>query len=350
MNLNQSLFDRDAMIDYGRYLNSDGSVKSNWKEYNQSNQEFILNNTAKINQPVLFKDTSLFSANNTTFSNEGLSIPNLVQWSEKYPALQLRYQDFAYCKKMGFFPNNRMVVLRRFKGGVPDNLFDYYKKDSARLEFTQPLSTMITWLSPEDEIIDMEFNEEWEEYGLSVITTIKNSVNNFIKGGVAETKNSSSEGYEDLLTALSLNEISGVFGGSTKDYAKEDGVPFTRSSVGNPNLIKQAMKRKTGGDGLKSQITFKLKFEYELRYVNQIDPGIALLDLMSNAMRMGTSESEFKYNIPFLKSSDLIKGFINGDITKATDMFEKNVKVFTTDISTKVNDTINGMNQFFVFE
>lgn len=186
---NQSLFDRDAMIDYGRYLNSDGTVKANWKEYNKSEKEYLLNNTAKINTPVLFKDNSLFSANNNTFSNEGLSIPNLIQWSEKYPALQLRYQDFVYCRKLGYYPNNRMVVLRRFKGGVPDNLFDYYKKDIARLEFTQPLSTMITWLSPEDEIIDMEFNEEWVEYNSSMIETIKNSVNNFIGGYIRNKKN-----------------------------------------------------------------------------------------------------------------------------------------------------------------
>lgn len=162
-------------------------------------------------------------------------------------------------------------------------------------------------------------------------------------GGTSETKKTTSEGYEDLLTALSLDGLTSVFGGTKKDYQREDGVPFTRSSTGNPNLIKQAMKRKTGGEGLESEITFKLKFEYELRYVNQIDPSIALLDLMSNAMRMGTSESEFKYNIPFLKNSDLIKGFINGDISKATEMFEKNIEIFTNDISKTTKNIMNNL-------
>lgn len=340
-----SLFDRDAFIDYGRYINGDGSITPNWQEYKKDDKgNFLVNNNRAINQPVLFKDNSLFSANNSDFSNEGLSIPNLIIWSEKYPALQLRYQDFVYCRKLGYYPNNRLIILRRFKGGVPDNLFDYYRKDTIRVEYTQPLSTMITWLSPEDDIIDMEFNEVWEEYGLSVIETIKNSVNNFINNQTSSNSTkTSSNGFEDLLTAFSLDEVASAFGTNKDSLKKEDGVPFTRSSVGNPNLIKQAAKRKTGGDGLKSDIQFKLKFEYELRFINQIDPSIALLDLMSNAMRMGTSEAEFKYNIPFLKNSDLVKGFINGDITKATEMFEKNITVFTKEISDNVNKIMNGL-------
>jgi hypothetical protein len=335
-----SLFDRNAMIDYGRFVNTDGSVKANWKEYNKANNEYILNNNSPINQPVLFKDNSLFSANNASFSNEGLSITNLITWSEKYPALQLRYQDFVYCKKIGYYPNNRLVVLRRFKGGVPDNLFDYYRKDTTKVEFTQPLATMITWLKPDEEIVDMSFNEEWTEYNVSFIETIKNSVNSFISGATTENTKTTGDGFEDLLTSLSLDAVSEGFGDK---YQKEDGIPFSRSSVGNPNLIKKAMKRKTGGDGIKSEISFKLSFEYELRYINEIDPSIALLDLMSNAMRMGTSESEFKYNIPLVKESDLVKSFINGDISKATEMFEKNINLFTKDISKTVSDLINGV-------
>ncbi len=331
-----SLFDRDAMIDYGRYIDTDGSVKANWKEYNKPNNEYILNNKRSINQPVLFKDSSLFSANNSEFSNEGLSIPNLITWSEKYPALQLRYQDFVYCKKIGYYPNNRLVVLRRFKGGVPDNLFDYYRKDTSKVEFTQPLATMITWLKPDEEIIDMTFNEGWETYKSSFVETIKNSIKG--DGDTIKKDGNTTDSFEDMATALVLDKIIADFEKSVK---REDGVPYTKSSIGNPNLIKEAMRKKTGGEGLKSEINFKLTFEYELRYINKIDPSIALLDLMSNAMRMGTSESEFKYNIPFLKESDLIKGFMNGDIAKATDMFINNIKKFTTGITDTLKKFIN---------
>lgn len=326
-----SLFDRSAFIDYGRFINSDGSVKANWQEYlKDRNGNFIINNKTKINTPVLFKDNSLDP-------QEGLTIPNLISWSEKYPALQLRFQDFVYCKRLGYYPNNRLVILRRFKGGIPDNLFDYFNRSSSKIQYTQPLATMITWLKPDEDIIDLSFNEEWEDYHLSFIETIKNAVNNFVgttETGKGKDTSNPSEGFEDLITSLSLNAT---------DLTKEDGVPFTRSSIGNPNLIKKSSKRKTGGEGLKSDITFRIKFEYELRMNNQIDPGIAMLDLISNSVRMGTSESEFKYNIGSLKNSDLVKSFVNGDISKATDLLINNIQKFTGDLEKNVSNIFNNI-------
>jgi len=328
-----SLFDRNAYIDYARYIKSDGTVEKNWKEYNKdSNGDYTVNNKLPINKPVPFKDNSLDL-------NDGLSIPSLIAWSEKYPALQLRYQDFVYCKKLGYYPNNRLIVLRRFKGGVPDNLFDYYRTDTSKVQFTQPLATMITWLDPKDDIIDMTFNEKWKNYEESFINTVKNIFTNYKLSDKKKEDSNNNEGFEDLMTSLSIEELTKVFGNG--DYRKEDGVPFTRSGIGNPNLIREA-KRK---DSLESKITFKLTFEYELRYINDIDPSIAMLDLISNALRMGTSESEFKYNIPFLKESDLVKSFINGDMSKATEMFEKNIKKFTTDIQSKLQTLMNGLKE-----
>lgn len=330
-----SLFDRDAMIDYGRYINTDGSVKSEWKEYlsevnEQGDISFKLNsNIKKINEPVFFKDSSLFDSN-SDFSNEGLSIDNLISWSEKYPALQLRYQDFVYCKKLGYYPNNRLIILRRFKGGVPDNIFDYYRKDSSKLQYTQPLSTMITWLNPEDDIIDMTFNEGWVDYNKGFIETIKQN----ILGKTEDNKSPNlKDTFEDMLTSLVI-EGSGKITDTTK---REDGVPFSRSSIGNPNLIRQAKKK----ESLKSTLTFDLTFEYELRFINKVDPSIAILDLMSNAMRMGTSESEFRYNMPLFKDAPIVNSLINGDISKFTELFSENIKKFTDAIAEKVVGVID---------
>jgi hypothetical protein len=331
-----SLFDRDAMIDYARYINTDGSVKADWKEYSKDkNGNFKINNQKNINEPVFFRDNSLFKTAEPNFSNEGLSIENLITWSEKYPALQLRFQDFVYCKRLGYYPNNRLIILRRFKGGVPDNLFDYYKKDSSKLQYTQPLSTMITWLTPDDDIIDMSFNESWKPYSAGFLETVKNALSDFRTDGDKYEKDKASsltQSLDDLITSLAIDEIA---------PAREDGVPFTRSIKGNPNLIKNAMKRDTDGAGLKSSIIFELTFEYELRFINNVDPSIAILDLMSNAMRMGTSESEFRYNIPFLKDDNTIKNIINGDMAKLGESLIEDIKKFTDSISKKVKNLLN---------
>ena len=354
-----SLFDRDAYIDYAKFIKSDGTIYSNWKEYNNisTNQntntnngttqeekykKFTVNNSAPINEAVTLIDNSLLNSNN--FSSDGLSIPNIIAWSEKYPALQLRFQDFVYCKRLGYYPNNRLIVLRRFKGGVPDNLFDYYNT-SSKAQFSQPLATMITWLKPDEDIIDMSFNENWEDYDAGLLQTFKSAISSFSSkdkdknGNLIKNVVELSEGTDDLLTTLAIQKLVG----NDSSLSREDGVPFTRNMSGNPNLIRHAQKRVTGGKGLHSKIEFKVKFEYELRYVNNIDPGIAMMDLISNAMRMGTSESEFRFNIPYLKDNTAIKSLIHGDISKFTDAFKSTLKDMVSKIQKMLSDDFNNL-------
>jgi hypothetical protein len=331
---NKSLFDRDAMIDYARYINADenGSVSPNWREYLKNGDKYIVNNERKINEVVPFKDSSLL---NNNFSNEGLSIDKLITWSEKYPALQLRYQDFVYCKRLGYYPNNRLIILRRFKGGVPDNLFDYYRRDTSKLKYTQPLATMITWASPDEDFIDsISFNEGWEEHSSSIFETVKAILNNEKAGKTDESM------LGDMLTSVLIETL------KTPDTTREDGVPYTRAMTGNPNLIKTSKKRiinKSGENsknGLNSKISFNVSFEYELRFINNIDPSIAMLDLIGNALRMGTSESEFAYNMPYYKDSTLIKAISNGDTAKLGQMMVEDIKKLTDDLTKNLTEML----------
>lgn len=316
-----SLFDRNAYIDYGR-----GIDNGKWEEYKKDkkddkNSSFITNNTKSINEPVEYNDTSLST-------DEGLSLQNLIKWSEKYPALQLRGQDFSYCKLLGYYPNNRLIILRRFHGGVPDNLFDYFETGS-KIEFTQPLATMVTWLKPDDDIITMNFNEVWSESdGLGILETIKSKFSS-ITGTTEAKQDPKQELFSDILSAFALDKMV---------EKKEDGTDFKNSTFGNPNLIKDAKMRKTGGGGLSSTIAFTLTFEYELRYIPNIDPSIAMMDLISNAMRMGTSESQFMYNIPAFTGNVYVQSFMQGDISKATDMFVKGITKFTKNLSEVVDE------------
>lgn len=343
-----SLFNRNAVIDYGRYINPDGTPDINWKHYNsEANADGSLNfkpnsSIRKKNEPVKYID-------NTLDSNEGLSLQNLISWSEKYPALQLKFQDFAYCKKLGYYPNNRLIVLRRFKSGVPDNLFDYIN-DSGNKTYNQPLSTMVTWWKPDEEIGDMtfRFNEEWTKYNSGLMDTFKESLSN-LTGGIldkvadAVTPAKKSSGANDLISALLSDKLT-----TNPDFRREDGTPYTRSGMGNPNLIYEAMVRKTGGDGLNSEVDFNISFEYEMRDINGIDPGIAMLDLISNCTRMGTSTAEFRYNIPILKESDSVKALINGNVSKASKAFQKDIKKFTDGIKDTFEDVTKNLKNITI--
>jgi hypothetical protein len=290
--LNGSLFDKYAIIDYGRY-----SKTTAWESYksNDGGQTFIQNDT-----------TSSYSSKG---KSEEITIQKLVTWSEKYPALQLRYQDFVYNKMMGYFPNNRLIVVRRFKSGVPDNLFDHYVKGD--IEATQPLSTMVTWLKPDETPITINYNENWESNNsgltelLAGITTGQKELGgtgNFIK-------------HKLMPVAM---EAFGV--------KREDGLSWMDNEPGgDPNLIGSSQERKVAGAGLSSTINFSVEFDYELRYINGVDPTIAMLDLISNCLRMGTSTARFYFPSKALKESEFISKTINSNLGDLVKSFEENI-------------------------
>jgi hypothetical protein len=66
---------------------------------------------------------------------------------------------------------------------------------------------------------------------------------------------------------------------------------------GNPNIIKQAKNRKLvgygeAGSGLKATINIKMSVEYEQKFLSGIDPTIAWMDILNNALTFGTQNSD----------------------------------------------------------
>jgi hypothetical protein len=77
----------------------------------------------------------------------------------------------------------------------------------------------------------------------------------------------------------------------------------TSDFFGNPNVISSTHARPTANDpsadGLATDITFEVNAAYEYRYINGIDSATAMLDIMANIIRMGTSDSVFQINAGF---------------------------------------------------
>jgi hypothetical protein len=325
---NKSLFQKNVIIDYARLA----TEPKNWENFKKNGDLFVANNnTLKLNEAV--------KGDVDDDKGDGQSIHSLIAWSEKYPALQLRYQDFVYCRNIGFFPNNRLIVLRRFKNGVPDNLFDYQVKNtnanSNSYLYTQPLATMITWLKPDEAPITLSFNEGWEG-GSSIAETFAKLKSDF--GGKNDSLKTFNNFDSSILGAV-LDELGG-------DFIRIDGVEFLgRAIEGNPNLVTGSAKRTTGvgGKNIVSTITFSLTFEYEMRYHKGVDPGIAILDLMANCFRMGTSVSEFKYPIKFLTNDTLITNIINGDFEVNFTQFQKSLTGYFQKVEKGYTDIINSI-------
>jgi hypothetical protein len=315
-NPNNSILDRYAIIDYGRVM-ANGNVA--WNEYIKEGDKYIGNNKLSYNVPVP----------NQNQGDDDITIQNLVSWSEKFPALQLRFQDFAYCRYLGLYPNTKMIVLRKFKDGVPDNLFDLHLNRSyligtPQAEFLSPIRTLVTWMKPEDKFPTINFGDDWENGEYDIATTF-NKVFSEFKGTSKETKK---ESKPLSLSMLDYAAIVGLLGlektDSTSDLEQQD-------LSGKPNLIKKSAKKKTDGSGINGSISIDLKFEYDMRYIQGLDPGIAMIDFISNCIKMGVSTSEFRMNYMFI-NPDKINEVLNGNFDKIYQNFTNNVN--------KVGDTI----------
>lgn len=232
------------------------------------------------------------------------SILNLIEKLSSTKA-SLRPADFAYLKELGVYPNNRLMIARRFATPIDDNIMVNKKNTDIG-----SLATLITWVSNDDNFIEISFGEDWGE-AKADFTGLLNSL-----GEDFGRKNST--GLGDLLGkgmgAIPLPGFSEIF---QRQFLEKIGLLETGSAAGipagNPNLIKEAKVRKTvgygdAGSGLIAKVSFTFETEYELKFISGIDPSIVWMDLIGMILRFGTSESS-NYGLS-KKHASKIKGWI----------------------------------------
>lgn len=193
-----------------------------------------------------------------------------------FESVRLEAADFAYLTKLGVYPLNRLWVLRRFKEGdaVPDNLLDWSTPP-------YPISTVVGWIPPEDNsFFGVDFNETWMTQNSrvdQVLADILEKEFGFKSSSVLSVPGWSQGLLHSFLSAMGISNFS------------HDEIPF-----GNPNVLGEAATRVTDPTnttyGLKSNMTVSLKTGYEQKFIGDIDPGSAMLDIIRNLTRMGTSD------------------------------------------------------------
>ena len=137
----------------------------------------------------------------------------------------------------------------------------------------------------------MDFGENWESQEGDFVKTLdemfnlKNSGASIGGGAAALTQGMNS-----------ITQLPGLTEGLQLEILKQLGFTDADSKnlpQGNPNLINEAQVRKVGGGGLSSNISLNFKTIYEQKFINNIDPELIFLDIIGNALRFGTSKSEF---------------------------------------------------------
>lgn len=210
---------------------------------------------------------------------EDLSLSSIIEWSSKnYQSMKLNAYHFAYLKNFNTYPANRLMVLRRFVNGVSDDLFTTTMK---------PLHTMVTYYSPDNIPLDITFNEKWKKFTDSFMSVLEDVIgiklDSSLPGGSSKLgKIAGSSFSQDIFSRI---------GQKLGIVTKGDLI------YGDPNVIYEAETRDVGGEdvtsGLESDIDIKFEVTYIQNEINGIDANSAMMQIIAEAIHMGTSNARF---------------------------------------------------------
>lgn len=284
-----------------------GLVNSNNYRYSLEDGSYnsIFNKNKFYYRPITKNDGSsksvdIHGAGSSSGKNDiyNITTSSIIDYTAN-TSMELRDQDFAYLRNYGVFPNNRLIVARRFQSPVEDDLTSVDQK---------PISTLVSWFEGEKSPLKISFGEKWENGQGNLVELLDSmlgnenkmlgggvkSLDSFFRGGVPFSGFSEGLQYE-LLKGLGLT-----------DKGLEN-VPS-----GNPNLIQESKKRglvgDSGGSAMTTRIDINFETTYEQKFIGGNDPTLVYLDIINNILRFGGSESNFYING---KGGDLMRDFLN---------------------------------------
>lgn len=271
------------------------------------------------------------------------SIISLIDYTKKYKSMRLTAAHFAYLKNRGVYPNNRLLIARRFSAPVGNDLTSVSK--------SEPLATLISWVPDNNNFLEFTVGEKWTEAEAS----FENVLNKFGKDISLSSDNHSGMGSLGSIAAGAFGAIPlpGLMEGLQRKLFVRLGIVDPKSAEilpgGNPNLIREARQRVTldknsPGSGLICSFTVKMKVEYVQDYVNGVDPTLAYFDLLSNVLSFATSDSQFMYNNAFAKGgSNIISNLISGDIKTVQETLKKWISTFISVMEGYIGDIVKAV-------
>jgi hypothetical protein len=196
----------------------------------------------------------------------------------------LRPGDFAYLKNLGVYPNNRLMIARRFGSPAGDNIMVGSGEIGS-------YGTLISWVPENENFLEISFGEEWVESEADFKTILTSLGEDFGIGNLGGISGAAGNviplpGFTEIFQRQFLASL------GLLESASANTIP-----AGNPNLIKTSRRRKLigyseAGSGLKCTVNIKMSCEYELKYISGIDPTLVWMDLLGMITRFGTSNSD----------------------------------------------------------
>jgi len=309
--------DKGRVLKSGVSLFTGGSIPNFWPNIGKigSDGDSLTEKNSSINRDTLH--------NNDVYDT---SVLNIIEKLSQCPKASLRPQDFAYLKELGVYPNNRLMIARKFASPQKDNILD--KQGST------PLATIISWKKPDEDFLTITYGEEWDDAEADFTGVLNKLGENFGIGG----KGSSLPGIGDMagggfgalplpgFTETLQREFLSSIGILQKNAAGVEVLP-----AGNPNLIKKAKQRRLvpygkADSGLMCRVQVKMEAVYEQKFISGIDPTIAYMDILNNLVHFGTQKSD------------------NYGLSKT---FENKLNRWTKDPGLLINDLIESLSDSF---
>jgi hypothetical protein len=271
-----------------------------------------------------------------------ISTTELINWTQGIgmQGMQLTYADFAYLKNLGVYPNNRLMIARRFTTPVSNDLTQVS---------SSPMATLISWVPDNQDFISVQFGEVWDDAEASFKDILDNVGKDMTTGFMGGTNiGSAGAGGFGILS------LPGFMEGLQYEVLKRFKPPLTdagvgNSPLGNPNIIRKALKRATvekerAGSGLACSIAVKFVVEYEQKFINGVDPTLVYLDILQNALTFGTSDASFQFSSAFAQGTEgFIADLISGDVTRIASAIKSFVTALIDAIKAVGQNIINSI-------
>jgi hypothetical protein len=247
----------------------------------------------------------------------------------------VRPSDFAYLKDVGVYPNNRLMIARRFLSPHNDNIYGKAKGVSSI-----PMAIMISWKNTEEDFVEISFGEEWVPANADFTNVMNSLGEDFGMSGKLSLGNAANAAF-NIVSLPGFTEVlqRKVLVGMGILDSEGDEKPLP---TGNPNLIKEAKRRKNipytdAGSGLKCTVNIKMTVEWEQKFISGIDPTIVFQDIIATTLRFGTSKSDF-YGLT-KEFEQKVEKWVNNPQTLAED-FTKYITDALSGLATEVKAAI----------
>jgi hypothetical protein len=250
------------------------STRNNFKKFN--------NKTGLYPHPLSFDPN--------THSDEvyNISTSNIIDKLSGYPCMKLKFADFAYCRDYGVYPNNRLVICRRFQSPMIDDL-----TLAGRDNGSEPISTLISWAPDTESILSFNFGEVWVEAQASFKELLNDVGGDFklpFKLG------------DVLFSGADIVPLPGFTEGLQRKILEKLGIIQQGNAdiipSGTPNLIKESKQRQLikedqAGSGLMGKVSVTVKCSWEQKFISGVDPTLVYYDILQTILAFGGSQAVF---------------------------------------------------------